>query len=131
MADVDGDGDQDIVSGEYFHPEAKSAVWLEQVATSEQVTDNWQTYIDETSGPSIQFEVFTENNTMYGLLSNHTNTEMANPDTIPSGLYRCFNRRPNSTLARRLCLKSLSLIPHLIKPLQEYSKLETLMATLI
>lgn len=89
LVDIDGDGDQDIVSGEYFHPESKSAVWLEQVDSSEQIKDNWQKHIiDDTSGPSIQFEVFTENNEMYGLLSNHTNTEKSNPDTIPSGLYR-------------------------------------------
>ncbi len=89
LVDVDQDGDEDIVSGEYFHPDAKSAVWLEQTGTSSTVTDNWVKHtIDDTSGPSIQFEVVTEGEQMYGLVSNHTNTEKSNPDTIPSGLYR-------------------------------------------
>ena len=61
LVDVDQDGDEDIVSGEYFHPEAKSAVWLEQVGTLKSVKDNWQKHtIDDTSGPSIQFEVVME-----------------------------------------------------------------------
>ena len=89
LVDVDQDGDEDIVSGEYFHPEAKSAVWLEQVGTSDVVVDNWVKHtIDNTSGPSIQFEVVMEGEQLYGLVSNHTNTEKSNPDTIPSGLYR-------------------------------------------
>lgn len=88
LVDIDGDGDDDIASSEYFHPEPRSAVWLEMSGTSDNIEDNWQKHlIDDTSGPSIQFEVVSENDQIYGLLSNHTNTEMSNPDTIASGLY--------------------------------------------
>ena len=88
LVDVDGDGDDDIVSSEYFHPTPKSAVWLEQIDSTSVIEENWKKHvIDDTSGPSIQFEIVSENNGFYGILSNHTNTEKANPDTIPSGLY--------------------------------------------
>ena len=89
LIDVDGDGDEDFVSAEYFHPESKSAVWLEQLDNSDVVSDNWIKHIiDDSSGPSIQFEIVSENDQIYGLLSNHTNTEKSsNPDTIASGLY--------------------------------------------
>lgn len=75
--DVDGDGDDDLVSGEYFSADAASYVWMERDGT------DWTRHIiDDGSGPSIQGEMVA------GLLgdgvdrlvgSNHTNTAAGDP----------------------------------------------------
>ncbi|MAA79866.1 MAG: hypothetical protein CL916_11465 [Deltaproteobacteria bacterium] len=90
LFDVDQDGDLDIISGEYFSATAQSAVWIEQ-KEGETISERWEKHtIDNSSGPSIQVSMAPNlfgDGQNHALLSNHTNTEMNNPDTNPSGLY--------------------------------------------
>ena len=75
--DVDEDGDLDVVSGEYFHPEAASYVWMEREG------EDWQRHIiDDASGPAIQGTMVAD---LFGdgvtrlVGSNHTNTAAGDP----------------------------------------------------
>ncbi len=75
--DIDGDGDLDLISGEYFSPDAASFAWLEQDDAG------WSRHIiDDTIGPAIQGELVAD---LYGdgvtrmVGTNHTNTAAGDP----------------------------------------------------
>ncbi|HBU46896.1 MAG TPA: hypothetical protein DEB46_01175 [Myxococcales bacterium] len=88
-ADVDGDGDVDLISGEYFAKLGASYVWMEQVAAPSEANPagQWQRHIiDDTSGPSIQFSLIPDlygDGITRGVGSNHTNT-VSVADDAPS-----------------------------------------------
>ena len=83
--DVDGDGDVDLISGEYFAGLGASYTWMEQVEapSSDQPAGVWVRHlIDDQSGPSIQFTLIEDlfgDGVTRGVGSNHTNTT-SNPD---------------------------------------------------
>ena len=90
LFDIDGDGDEDILSSEYFVPDALSAVWLEQTDSPDPNERFIKHVIDDESGPSIQVEMVSDlfqDGKDYALLSNHSNTEKSNPDPYKSALY--------------------------------------------
>ena len=81
LIDLDGDGDQDIVSGEYFAYQhlKTSFAWYEQVeAPTATTTGTWVRHvIDDQSGPTIQgsiIEDFLGDGELALVGSNHTNT---------------------------------------------------------
>ena len=78
LFDVDGDGDLDLVSAEYFANLSASFVWMEQVeAPSAESNGVWQRHIiDDQSGPAIQgsmVENFLGDGRAVLIGSNHTN----------------------------------------------------------
>jgi hypothetical protein len=90
VADIDGDGDLDVASAEYFEMQEdgtrESFAWFERVAhpSDSEPAGQWQRHtIDAESGPSIHFLPVDD---LYGdgvrrwLGSNHTNTTDGRPD---------------------------------------------------
>ena len=79
VQDVDGDGDLDVASAQYFSRNG-SAAWLEQVAPQVWVKH----VIAADLGPSIQLSKVPG---VGWVLSNHTNTTSGPPGTAESGVY--------------------------------------------
>ena len=98
LRDMDGDGDMDVVSAEYFAGLGASFTWYEQVqaptlgaAPSDAVgyAGEWRRHvIDAESGPAIQGSwvpnLFGEGDVFVG--SNHTNT-LSDPDDPREGVF--------------------------------------------
>jgi hypothetical protein len=90
VADIDGDGDLDVASAEYFVTQdegvRESFAWFERVGEPDEAepAGTWQRHtIDAESGPAIHFVPVED---LYGdgvlrwLGSNHTNTTDGRPD---------------------------------------------------
>ena len=83
LRDMDGDGDQDLVGGEYFH-DGGGFAWLENVvAPSAGLGGSWTRHsFDESVGPAMQLKVVAD---LYGdgrevlVGTNHTNTAAGDP----------------------------------------------------
>ena len=85
--DVDGDGDEDLVSAEYFHDQGASFVWLENPGSGQ---TPWNRHIiDDTVGPAIQMQMVADafgDGVTRAFGTNHTNTAKSSPDPEPSQL---------------------------------------------
>ncbi|MFW5740610.1 MAG: FG-GAP repeat domain-containing protein [Myxococcota bacterium] len=85
--DLDGDGDVDVVSAEYFRPDAASFVWMENPGDATQPFTRH--VIADDVGPSIQLTLVPD---LYGdgvlraIGSNHTNTQ-DDPSAPESAVY--------------------------------------------
>ena len=99
LYDVDGDGDLDLVSAEYFAGLGASFTWYEQVTAPVAGADasnpnayvgEWTRHIiDDQSGPSIQGSIvdgFLKNQDMVLIGANHTNTQK-NSDDPKEGIF--------------------------------------------
>lgn len=90
LYDIDGDGDLDVLSAEFFAGLDASFAWYEQTAAPS--TDNpagqWQRHvIDDAHGPSIQFSLVPDllgDGELKALGANHTNTSKSPADPWPS-----------------------------------------------
>ncbi len=61
--DIDGDGDLDLASSEYFHADAASFAWLERVAepSEDEPAGQWERHvIDDERGPGIQLAILAD-----------------------------------------------------------------------
>ena len=98
LHDLDGDGDLDIVSAEFFAPfETKSFAWFEQLtaptgtANNANDTGTWQRHvIDDQVGPAIQFSLIEDlfgDGQIKGVGSNHTQTTGDEPDPWASAVF--------------------------------------------
>ena len=92
LHDVDGDGAQDIFSGQFFQRDA-SVVWFKQVAAPTPLSrfGTWARYIASADlGGVIQVaavpDMVARGRVTY-LVSNHTNTTTGPPGTPPSAIY--------------------------------------------
>lgn len=92
VTDLDGDGDLDVVSAQYFVKDA-SFVWFERVAepSSGAPAGTFVKHaIDTQSGVSILFQLVPD---LYGdgvlraIGANHTNTAKTPPDTATEGVF--------------------------------------------
>lgn len=82
VADLDGDGDLDIASAEYFVP-GESFAWLEQQRDGSFLRH----VIDNSSGPSIQLTLVDDlfgDGRRIAVGTNHVNTQSETPDAQPS-----------------------------------------------
>ena len=92
LHDVDGDGVQDIFSGQFFQRDA-SVVWFKQVAGPTPLArfGTWTRYVASTDlGGVIQVAAVPDmirNGTVTYLVSNHTNATTGPPGTAPSAIY--------------------------------------------
>lgn len=92
VRDVDGDGDLDIASAEYFH-DGGSFAWLERLAEPSDAKPEGEFLrhvIADDVGPSIMFSFvpnFLGDGELKAIGSNHTNTAKAEPDPWESGIY--------------------------------------------
>lgn len=79
--DMDGDGDLDLASAEYFYNGGASYAWLENPGSIDTL---WQRHVlNDTAGPAIQFKMVPDafgDGVARGFGTNHTNTEGASPD---------------------------------------------------
>ena len=79
--DIDGDGDLDLASAEYFYYGGASYAWLENPGSSDTL---WTRHVlNDTAGPAIQFKMVPDafgDGVARGIGTNHTNTEGATPD---------------------------------------------------
>jgi hypothetical protein len=86
--DIDGDGDLDIASGEFFLPDdfkPFSFAWFEQTApmTDENPTGTWErNIIADSMGPTIMLSLVPDlygDGKLYAVGSNHTNVNEGDP----------------------------------------------------
>ncbi len=92
--DLDGDGDLDLASAEFFAPfESQSFAWYEKVALPDAANPagTWRRHvIDDQVGPAIQFtfvpDLFGDGKTV-AVGSNHTQTTGDTPDPWESAIY--------------------------------------------
>lgn len=91
LYDVDGDGDLDLVSAEYFAGQDASFVWYERTTDDPMSEAGWvRRIISDDLGPSIQLsmiENFFGNGETIAVGSNHSNTSLPTPDVWVSGIY--------------------------------------------
>ena len=86
---MDGDGDMDIVSAEFFAALGASYTWMEQVSALDASNPNgtWERHvIDGNSGPSIQLrmvEDFYGDGEVIAVGTNHTNPNASPADPGP------------------------------------------------
>ena len=91
--DLDGDGDLDIVSAEFFAGFGASLAWFERVGEPSEINPAglWERrVIDDEVGPSIQVSLipnFLGDGKMMAVLSNHTNTAKDPADPWESAIY--------------------------------------------
>lgn len=94
--DIDGDGDLDLASAEFFHNdlEGVSFAWLENGG------DTWTRHvIDDDSGPSIMLTIVPDlygDAALYAVGSNHVNDQRNPPDAWPSAVF-AFERPADPT----------------------------------
>jgi len=85
--DVDGDGDSDLVSAEYFYGRGASFVWIENPSL---LGEEWTRHvIDDSVGPSIKVQVVPDafgDGIARAFGTNHTNTSKVEPDLEASQL---------------------------------------------
>lgn len=86
LHDVDGDGDEDIVSGQYFDRSA-SFVWFERVAPPSPAArfGSWTRHVMVTGLGGVIQVAHVPGLGLVG--SNHTNTTSGPPGTAESGMY--------------------------------------------
>ncbi|MCA9538523.1 MAG: VCBS repeat-containing protein [Myxococcales bacterium] len=90
--DIDGDGDLDLLSAEFFAGLGASHAWLEQLAPPSEAEPGgrWLRHvIDDSQGPAIQFALVPDllgPGTLAGVGSNHVNTAKDTPDGWPSAV---------------------------------------------
>ena len=91
LRDIDGDGDLDILSAEYFAKRGASFVWFERLNEGAPGDVNWRrNVIDKTLGPSIQVSMVDNlfgNGQSIAVGSNHSNTTQDEPEPWESGIY--------------------------------------------
>lgn len=94
LDDLDGDGDLDIVSAEFFAGfERQSFAWYEQVSApnASNPSGSWTRHvIDDQVGPAIQFSIVENlfgDGRRVGVGSNHTQTTGDDPDPWESALF--------------------------------------------
>ena len=99
-ADLDADGDLDLLSGEFFAGQGASFVWYEQVGppNAGAPAGSWTRHVvDDTRGPAIQFSRVPD---LFGpgvdgfVGANHTNTAKSPPDLQASGVF-AYRRPPD------------------------------------
>lgn len=92
VTDIDGDGDLDIASAEFFH-EGGSFAWFERTEDPSQSNPSGtfvRHVINDDSGPSIELKIVPD---LYGdgitraVGSNHTNTAKQPPDAQQEALF--------------------------------------------
>jgi hypothetical protein len=93
VVDLDGDGDLDVVSAEYFHGAGDSFVWFKRTAAPDNANPHG-TFVrhvaNADSGPGMMLRLVPD---LYGdgvtraLVANHTNTAQASPDPWESALF--------------------------------------------
>ena len=93
LYDLNGNGKMDIASAEYFHQEAASFSWFEQVAPVSITNPDgiWERHIiDDEVGPSIMFQLVEDlygDGKVRGIGSNHSNTAKNKADPWESAIY--------------------------------------------
>ncbi len=84
VADLDGDGDLDVASAEFFNSTA-SFVWFEHAG------DDWTRHvIDDDAGPAIQLSIVGDaigDGKVHLIGTNHVNTAKATPDPHESAVF--------------------------------------------
>ncbi|MBV71040.1 MAG: hypothetical protein CMH52_06775 [Myxococcales bacterium] len=94
LNDIDGDGDLDLISAEYFASfDQKSFAWYENVAAPDanNATGTWVRHvIDDSVGPAIQMTMvpnFYGDGRTIAIGSNHTQTTGDNPQPWESAIF--------------------------------------------
>lgn len=90
LLDVDGDGDMDILSAEFFANRDTSFVWFERLEDQNGEMQWQRNVIDRDLGPSIQLSMVDNlfgNGQPIAVGSNHSNTTMDEPEPWESGIY--------------------------------------------
>jgi len=119
LIDLDGDGDLDIASAEYFAEfERKSFAWYEQIEapSAANPTGSWTRHIiDDNVGPAIQLsfvENFLGNGQLVAIGSNHTQTTGIDPDPWESAVYLyLIPQEPRAAWSRRKISENIVSIP--------------------
>lgn len=83
VLDIDGDGDLDVASAEFFYPEAATFAWLERTAdpTPAAPAGTFERHvIDDQDGPALQLDFVGDifgDGVMRAIGTNHCNTVLA------------------------------------------------------
>jgi len=83
VIDVDGDGDLDLASAEFF-VEGRSAVWFERVGepSTAEPAGRFEAHVIEAEvGPSIQLELIEQDGHLFAILANHTSVHREEPES--------------------------------------------------